>query len=174
MQDRYSFEKGAHRERYSEYRDRPRLHPRGTRAVYERPLQSQGPILARKSRYPTEEPRPGALLRVSCSSLVIKPQVKSLRMSKEPKGFELFRGISRNLCQNRPSGDYFSGGSTLPQASDARFDGGDLIFWRARTRRDSHLGAPVEPGGIELRSALDVMRVPAHRRANLGKTGRVR
>lgn len=166
--------KGVHRERYSEYRDQPRLHPRGTRAVYERPLQSQGPILARKPRYPTEEPRPGALLRVSCSSLVIKPQVKSLRMSKEPKGSELFRGISRNLCQKRPSRDYFSGGSTLPQASDARFDGGDLIFRRARTCRDSHLGAPVEPGRIELRSALDVMRIPAHRRANLGKTGRVR
>lgn len=107
MQDRYSFEKGAHRERYSEYRDQPRLHPRGTRAVYERPVQSQGPILARKPRYPTEEPRPGALLRVCCSSLVIKPQVKSLRISKEPKGSELFRGISRNLCQNRPSRDYF-------------------------------------------------------------------
>ena len=69
----------------------------------------------------------------------------------------------------------FSGkDSTLPQASDARLDGGDLIFWRARTCRDSHLGAPVEPDGIELRSALNVMRVPAHRRAYLGKTRRVR
>ena len=64
--------------------------------------------------------------------------------------------------------------SALPQASDARFDGGDLIFWRARTCRDSHLGALVEPDGIELRSALDVMRVPAHRRAYLGKTRCVR
>ena len=65
-------------------------------------------------------------------------------------------------------------GSALPQASDARFDGGDLIFWRARTCRDSHLSALVEPDGIELRSALNVMRVPAHRRAYLGKTRCVR
>ena len=95
-------------------------------------------------------------------------------MSKEPKGSELFREISRNLCQNRPSRDYFSGGSALPQASDARFDGGDLIFWRARTRRDAHLSALVKPDGIELRSALNVMRVPAHRRAYLGETRCVR
>lgn len=160
MQDRYSFEKGAHRERYSEYRDQPRLRPRGTRAVYERPLQSQGPILARKPRYPTEEPRPGVLLRVSCSSLVIKPQVKSLRISKKPKGSELFREISRNLCQNRPSRDYFSGGSTFQgsQGSECKQNSPPIATGLPKRPSPPESRLRESPG---IRSAVPFSAIPA-------------